>query len=330
MRIRHSLPLLTLAALLASLVVFVSPASAATGLRVSGTGIQEANGSTFLIRGVSHAHTWYPSQTGSFANIKAKGANLVRVVLSSGKRWTRNDVNDVANVVSLCKANRLICMLEVHDTTGYGEEGAAATLDEAANYWISIKSALTGQESYVMINIGNEPYGNNNYSGWTSSTANAVSKLRSNGFQHLLVVDAPNWGQDWSFTMRDNAQTVAAADPQRNTVFSVHMYGVFDTASEVTAYIDAFRNKGLPLIIGEFGDNHSDGNPDENTIMSYAQQRGVGYIGWSWSGNGGGVEYLDMVSGFGTTLTSWGERIFNGANGIRSTAREATVFRTAS
>jgi cellulase/cellobiase CelA1 len=33
-----------------------------------------------------------------------------------------------------------------------------------------------------------------------------------------------------------------------------------------------------------------------------------------------------MVQNFSTTLSSWGERIFNGANGIRSTAREATIF----
>ncbi|WP_261991497.1 hypothetical protein [Streptomyces sp. OR43] len=29
-----------------------------------------------------------------------------------------------------------------------------------------------------------------------------------------------------------------------------------------------------------------------------AQSLGVGYIGWSWSGNGSGVAYLDMVNGF--------------------------------
>ncbi|MFH8712670.1 cellulose binding domain-containing protein [Streptomyces zaomyceticus] len=38
--------------------------------------------------------------------------------------------------------------------------------------------------------------------------------------------------------------------------------------------------------------------------------------GWSWSGNGGGVEYLDLVTGFDATrLTAWGERLFNGPDG---------------
>ena len=134
--------------------------SAAVGLHISGRNIVEANGQTFVMRGVNHPHVWYTGQTSSFANIKALGANTVRVVLGSGKRWGPS--TDVANVISLCKQNRLICVLEVHDTTGYGEEGAAATLDEAVNYWISQKSALVGQENYVVINIGNEPIGNTN------------------------------------------------------------------------------------------------------------------------------------------------------------------------
>src|SRR5690348_8022792 len=116
------------------------------------------------------------------------------------------------------------------------------------------------------------------------------------GFAHAIMVDAPNWGQDWQFIMRDNAAAVFASDPQRNTIFSIHMYGVFDTAAEITDYIGRFQSAGLPIVVGEFGFNHSDGNPDEDTIMATAQSRSIGYIGWSWSGNGGGVEYLDMVT----------------------------------
>jgi chitodextrinase len=317
----------TVLAVLCSMLVHVPARSAPVGLRVSGTRVVEANGAAFVMRGVSHAHVWYPTQTSSFANIKALGANTVRVVLGSGQRWGPS--TDVAGVVALCRQNRLICVLEAHDTTGFGEEGAAATLDQAVTYWISQKSALVGQEDYVVINIGNEPFGNNATvsATWASATSNAISRLRGNGFHHLVMADAPMWGQDWQNVMRDGAASVQAADPDHNTVFSIHMYGVYDTAAEINAYFDAFRTAGLPLVVGEFGFNHSDGNPDEDTIMAQAQARGLGYLGWSWSGNGGGVEYLDMVTGFNPAqLTSWGDRIFNGANGIRSTSREATIY----
>jgi mannan endo-1,4-beta-mannosidase len=312
-------------ALAGASILVAQPAQAAVGLHVSGSKVVEANGTTFVMRGTSHAHVWYPGQTGSFAGIKSLGANTVRVVLGSGKRWGPS--NDLPAVITLCKQNKLICVLEVHDTTGYGEEGAAATLDEAVNYWIGQKANLVGQESYVVINIGNEPYGNTNATAWTAATTAAIQKMRSNGFQHALMVDAPNWGQDWQFVMRDNAATVAAADTQKNTIFSIHMYGVFDTAAEITSYVSAFTSKNLPLVIGEFGHDHSDGNPDEDTIMATAVSQGIGYLGWSWSGNGGGVEYLDQVTNFNAgALTTWGQRLFNGANGIKATAKQATVF----
>ncbi|WP_341719807.1 cellulase family glycosylhydrolase [Micromonospora sp. FIMYZ51] len=316
-----------LLATVAAVFAFGPSAQAATGFTVSNGKLYEANGREFIMRGVNHAHTWYANQTSSFANIKALGANTVRVVLSSGDRWTRNSAADVTNVIQLCKANRLICVLEVHDTTGYGEEGAAITLDRAVDYWLSIASALNGQESFVIVNIGNEPYGNQNYSSWATDTSNAIRRLRNGGIQHTIMVDAPNWGQDWSFTMRDNAPTVFNADPARNTVFSIHMYGVFDTAAEISDYLGRFRSRGLPIVVGEFGHYHSDGDPDEDAILSYTQANGIGWLGWSWSGNSGGVEYLDMATNFNPNqLTSWGQRLFNGTNGIRQTARQATIY----
>ncbi|WP_371582441.1 cellulase family glycosylhydrolase [Streptomyces sp. NBC_01314] len=314
--------------LLLPLFVFGAPAHAApTGFRVENGRLLERSGNDFVMRGVNHAHTWYPNQIGSLAHIKAKGANTVRVVLASGDRWTRNDTTDVANVVAQCKRNRLICVLEVHDTTGYGEQSGAVTLSRAADYWISVQSALTGQEDHVIVNIGNEPYGNNNYAGWTADTKAAIQKLRTAGFDHTIMVDAPNWGQDWAFTMRDNAASVFAADPDANTVFSIHMYGVFDTAAEVSDYLNRFVAAKLPIVVGEFGHDHSDGNPDEDAILATAQRLGLGYLGWSWSGNGGGVEYLDMVTNFDPNqLTSWGQRLFNGANGIAATSKEAAIY----
>ncbi|MDG9676483.1 cellulase family glycosylhydrolase [Micromonospora sp. DH14] len=327
MKTRLSAAGATLLALLVTVLAFGQPAHAAAGFSVAGGKLYDANGTEFIMRGVNHAHTWYPQQTSSFADVKALGANTVRVVLSSGDRWTRNTNADVANVISLCKANRLICVLEVHDTTGYGEQSGAITLARAVDYWLSLADVLSGQEKYVIVNIGNEPYGNQNYASWATDNANAIKRLRAGGLSHTIMVDAPNWGQDWSFTMRDNAASVFAADPARNTVFSVHMYGVFDTAAEISDYLGRFRSAGLPIVVGEFGFNHSDGNPDEDTILAYSQANGIGWLGWSWSGNGGGVEYLDLATNFNpASLTDWGQRLFNGANGIRQTARQASIF----
>ncbi|MFF8642651.1 glycoside hydrolase family 5 protein [Streptomyces sp. NPDC015345] len=301
---------------------------AVPGFHVIGGRLLDATGKDFVLRGVNHAHAWYPSRTAqALKDVKALGANSVRVVLATGDRWAKNDTADVAAVVAQCKQNRLVCVLEAHDTTGYGEQSGAISLARAVDYWISVKGAVQGQEKYVILNIGNEPHGNSGYASWASDTKNALARMRTAGFHHTLMADAPNWGQDWSFTMRDRAAEVFAADPRRNTVFSVHMYGVFNTADKVKSYLNRFTSQRLPIVVGEFGDMHSDGDPDEAAIMSTARQLGVGYLGWSWSGNGGGVEYLDMATGFDASrLTSWGQRIFYGADGIQQTAKEAGVF----
>ncbi|WP_327431445.1 cellulase family glycosylhydrolase [Streptomyces sp. NBC_01236] len=304
-----------------------SPGALAAGLHISDGRLLEGNGNDFIMRGVNHAHTWYQGKTTqSLADIKALGANTVRVVLADGHRWNANSAADVANVISQCKANRLICVLEVHDTTGYGEDTAAGTLDEAADYWIGLKDVLAGQENYIVINIGNEPWGNTNPEGWTAPTIAAVKKLRDAGLAHTIMVDAPNWGQDWQGVMRANAQSVYDADPTGNLIFSIHMYSVFDTAQEITDYLNAFVNAKLPILIGEFGGPADQyGDPDEDTMMATAQQLKLGYLAWSWSGNTDPI--LDLAINFDPTqLSSWGQRVFNGANGIAQTAKEATVY----
>ncbi|WP_405771806.1 cellulase family glycosylhydrolase [Streptomyces sp. NBC_01538] len=302
------------------------PGALASGLHISHGRLLEGNGNDFVMRGVNHAHTWYPTQTQSLRDVKALGANTVRVVLADGHRWTRNTADDVAAVVAQCKANRLICVLEVHDATGYGEDAAAGTLDQAADYWIGLKGVLAGQEDYVVINLANEPWGNTDPAGWTAPTIAAVRKLRAAGLQHTIMVDAPNWGQDWQGVMRANARSVYDADTTGNLIFSIHMYSVYDTAAEITDYLNAFVTAQLPILIGEFGGPADQyGDPDEDTMMGAAQQLKLGYLAWSWSGNTDPA--LDLSIGFDPKqLSAWGRRVFNGPNGIAQTSREATVY----
>ncbi|MGP4112797.1 cellulase family glycosylhydrolase [Streptomyces sp. 4N509B] len=311
---------------LASTAQAQPPSAAATGIHISDGRVLEANGNDFVMRGVNHAHTWYTHQTQSFADIKEFGANTVRVVLGSGQRWGPDSPESVANVIELCKANRMICVLEVHDTTGYGEEATAASLDQAVDYWIGLKDVLVGQEDYVIINIGNEPWGNTNPEGWTEPTIAAIGKMRDAGFEHTIMIDAPNWGQDWQNVMRTNAQTVYEADPTGNLLFSIHMYSVYQDAATITSYLSSFVDAGLPIVIGEFGGPADQwGDPDEDSMMAAAEALDIGYLAWSWSGNTDPI--LDLVLNFDPTqITAWGERIFNGPNGIAQTAVEATIF----
>jgi mannan endo-1,4-beta-mannosidase len=296
------------------------------GFSIDGTQLIDANGNPFIMRGSTHPDVWYQGEFASFGEISDLGANTVRVVLGSGQRnWGVTSAARVQQIVDECKAQRLICVLEVHDTTGYGEEAGAATLDQAVTYWEGLYSVLEGEEAYVLINIGNEPIGNTNPAQWTQATVNAVDRMRDIGFEHTLVVDAPNWGQDWTNTMRANAPTVAAADPLGNTMFSVHMYQVYSSPQTVIDYFDAFEAMNLPLIVGEYADTHQGSTVAWETIQSEAHRRGIGWIAWSYSGNSDPI--LDQVLSFDPNqMTTYGQRVFNSTYGIGNTAERATVY----
>ena len=91
-------------------------------------------------------------------------------------------------------------------------------------------------------------------------------------------------------------RSVLDSDQERNVIFSVHMYGHAGNAEMVKSNIDGIVNQGLALCIGEFGWYHSDGDVDEDQILAYCKEKNVGWLAWSWYGNGNPVRYLDLVT----------------------------------
>lgn len=314
---------------IATTLLTLAALSVQADLSVSGTQLLDGNGNAFVMRGVNVPHAWFSGQTDqSLQDIATLGANTVRIVLSNGAQWNRTPASEVANIISRAKSEELITVLEVHDTTGYGEAGSAATVSQAVDYWLDIQNVLQGEEDYVIINIANEPFGNGpSASDWVSAHTQAISRLRNAGLNHTLMADAANWGQDWQGIMRDNAQQVLASDPQSNVIFSVHMYEVYDSDNAVNSYLSSFNNQGLALVIGEFAADHYGSYVAADAIMARAEQYGYGYLGWSWSGNSSDLSSLDIVNNFnGSSLTSWGNQLFYATNGIANTSNSASIF----
>ncbi|MEJ6951305.1 cellulase family glycosylhydrolase [Natronospora cellulosivora (SeqCode)] len=310
-------------------------AVSADGFYVEDSKIYDANGNEFIMRGLSFPHTWFDWHQdvpeAALEAIAGLGVNSVRVVLSNGAHagaWGRDSAESVANIIEVSKANNMIPILEIHDCTGYGEDNDAAHISTAVDYWIDIADVLKGQEEYVIINIANEPFGNNVAADdYVNDHIEAIQRLRENGFKHALMIDAANWGQDWERIMLNRAPEIFAADPDENTIFSIHMYQVYSSPWDVDNYLDEFAQHNLPLVIGEFGHAHYGENVAHERIMERAQQDGLGYIGWSWYGNNSPVEDLDMsYDWLGENLTPWGEEFFFGPNGIQETSEICTIF----
>ncbi|SES93647.1 cellulase family glycosylhydrolase [[Clostridium] polysaccharolyticum] len=295
------------------------------GFHVSGSRLLDANGNPFIIRGINHAHTWYKDQSVTAIDAMAKtGANTIRLVLSNGVQWNKDSLSSVKSLIRQCKENKMIAVLEVHDATG---KETAKELLQAADYFVEIKDALIGNEAYVIVNIANEWDGPWESSTWKSGYIEAIKELRNAGIKNTIMVDAAGWGQ-YPKSIADNGKAVFAADPLGNTMFSTHMYEYAGgSASMVKNNIDSVAKTGLCQVIGEFGWKHTDGDVAEETIMSYCQEKGIGYMAWSWKGNSGGVEYLDLANDWaGNRLSDWGDEIVNGANGLKETSKVCSVF----
>ena len=309
------------------------PVASFAGLSISNGQLVDNNGTPFIMRGVNYPYTWFQSRPTQqdLAAIAATGSNTVRIVLATGGQWARNSGAQVSQLIQWCKDLKMIAVLEVHDSTGWSEQTTAVPISNATAYWTSsdIRAAINGQENFVIINIANEPFGNATTANYLPDTITAIQALRTAGLTHTIMIDGATWGQDWSNTMRTNAMQLWNADTRHNLLFSVHMYEVYQSLSPIQAYMQAFDDMALPLVIGEFGPINNGQFVDSDSVIAQAQARGNGYIGWSWSGNGGGGTGLDMTVNFDPAqLTTWGNRIVNGTNGIRATSVLASVFGT--
>src|SRR5690625_6019145 len=107
-----------------------------------------------------------------------------------------------------------------------------------------------------------------------------------------------------------DAETVFDADSNANTVFALHMYDVYQSFDKVLSYYEAFQEKALPLIVGEFAADHGEEKPVAvDAILEYAQMLDVGYLGWSWSGSSHDLKSLIIVLDFDSQrLIPWGVR----------------------
>ena len=299
--------------------------AASGGFYVSGTSICDANGNNFVMRGINVPHAWYASQTEtSLKAIAATGANTVRVVVSNGMQWNKTSYSELENIVDLCKQNKLICILEVHDATG---SDSASDLNKAAEYWVEMKDVLIGNEAYVILNIANEWYGSWDGSAWADGNKNAIKTVRNAGIKNMIMIDSAGWGQ-YPDSIKNYGKSVFSADTLGNTVFSIHMYEYAGgNASTVKTNIDNALGIGVPVVIGEFAAEHTGGDVDEATIMSYCTSKNVGYLGWSWKGNNSDLASLDVANSWdGSSLTSWGNTLINGSNGIKATSSVCSVY----
>ncbi|NLR93393.1 DUF4493 domain-containing protein [Flammeovirga agarivorans] len=299
--------------------------------------LYDANGVEFIARGLNNAHFWFDNGGRELAldaltPIAAYHSNAVRLVWQTNyeaKNW--NNVEESVQLRKLITTTidkGMVPMIELHDVTG---DESKENLLKMAEFYVraDILAVMKEFESILLINIANE------WSGKTTTYRDAykeaVTMMRNAGLKHTIVIDASGWGQDMT-PIFDYGQEIIDNDPQKNILFSVHMYQSYRNEVTITSNLEKAVEMKLPLIVGEFGFQHG-GTPEApiqipyEHILSECERLGIGWYAWSWKGNSGGVEYLDLSEDWeGTTLTDWGDGIVNDVNGLKNTSKKVSVI----
>lgn len=309
---------------------------------IQGRHLYDRLGNQVILRGVNKMSVWDgadPTGTISFPEIRKTAANSVRIVWAIRKDLKPGSsdtvLSDLDALITTAKTNHLIPMIELHDATGDWNR-----LQELVNYWIqpAVVSIIRKHQEYLLVNIGNEV---GDYTitdaqfieGYTS----AINTMRAAGINTPLVIDATNGGKNLKI-LNTTARTLLNADPNKNLLFSVHLYWGLNTpdgnpdgkladASYIQSKLQEAVDVGYPLIVGEFSKYgayvdkkkkiscDSDGEIDYRTIIEVCDQNKIGWYAWEWGPgnafNDSSCAVIDMTpdSLFANLKPGWAEEV---------------------
>lgn len=294
--------------------------------KVSGRKILDANNNEFIMRGCNYSWCWQRGHEGTvIPAAKRIGCNIIRIQLGDGKQYYKPSKDELEYLIQLCERNRIVAMFNTHDETGSDNY---SDLERAAKFWLEMKDVLNKHTATVIVNISNEWFGSwNKASEWADGYKKVIPMLRDGGLKNMLVVDCAGYGQ-WPASIFQRGNEVAATDNLKNTVLSMHFYDdAASSDSKVQDNIDNALRLNVPVIIGEFAYKHKGRNVAWQKILDYATEKSMGYLVWSWTGNGSGTEDCDMFGGYDDS--DWkpnGTYCIKGRNGVAQTSKECSIF----
>lgn len=323
------------------------------GFHTDGVKLLDANGKEFLMRGYNYSYAWQKNWWGAaFSTAKKYKCNALRIQLSDGQKSLGGycDANQVSSLIKSCKDNHFIGVFNVQDTGGGNDKNV---LLHAADYWVGIKNAVIGQEKYCIVNIGNEwmgspgrdcngEWGDYQENLWSDTYIEAVRRIRSAGIKNTLMIDCNGYGQYADIIWKEGQRILDEdkkyfKDGKPNIIFSIHFYekacywdyekGV---GSRVAHSIDKALSIGAPVCIGEYAYSRKseEWKMDWETIQDYSKTMNIGYLGWSFTGNGDAESQgLDMFNSDGSQMYKNGECIIQHPNdGILATSVICSVY----
>lgn len=281
-----------------------------------------------ILRGINHMFIWTDREGKTIPEIAKTGANCVRIVWN-----TRGRVSDLDNIISLCIANGMIPIPEIHDTTGNWDR-----LPEALDFWLreDTLQMIANHQQYLIINVGNEPGDQvQPEEDFFIAYNTIVTKMRAAGIRVPIMIDADMWGQSEK-NLLSVGPKLLKADPEHNLLFSIHMWwpserhdaeatGYATAEDRVRGVLKASVEQKLPLVVGEFAPMAVGGAREVpyRVIMAEAERLEISWLAWSWGPGNSDCPEMDMtIHGSFNTLVGWGKEVcVDHPNGIQNTSQ---------
>lgn len=309
---------------------------AAAPLKVVGHFLQDAHGNNILMRGVNlpvYKSGWSDDLDAVAAAIALTKTNVVRlewwaVPPGGAPEYT---VANFDRAIQKFYDLGIIPVVELHDLTfPWDQGGPPGSPNSQGNdrvlfantitaFWTraDVVAVLVKHQDHLVINLANE-WGSSLYNDDATTAAaaaanfiqnytDAIAAMRNAGIIAPLMVDAPK-GFEYQFLL-DHGQALLAADPQHNMLLSTHAYWAASAFTDpgVNTILDAFKNSGLPVVLGEASSNawttiQCDPVHYAN-LLTRANANAIGYLFWAWYEDGQCGQLMNITVGAtGVTL----------------------------
>lgn len=197
---------------------------------------------------------------------------------------------DIASIVAATKSLGIYLILELHGYDANNLNSAQPDPVSTPMFWGQVAQRF-GSETHVLFDIWNEPH-DVPWSTWKGNAEKIISAIRSAGANETLVVVG---GLDYAYDLQpllDPANRITGMGP---IIYATHPYPLKVMPPAMSPEWDLkFGNvaKQLPVLIGEYGTDDSNGSPFGlgskaaahswmTQLHSYIDQKQLSALAWS-------------------------------------------------
>ena len=255
-------------------------------LSVKGTRLVNSQGKTVVLKGVStHGINWFPQYVNkaAFKTLRDNwGVNCIRLAMYTEEYNGYCSGGNQAELRKLInngvKYATELGMYVIIDWHILSDGNPVKNKKQAISFFKYMAKKYKNQNN-IFYEICNEPNGGTSWNTIKSYASSVTKTIRKYDKKNIILVGTPTWSQDVD---------VAADSPIKgysNIMYTFHFYA----ATHGDSYrqkVQAAIQKGLPVLVSEFGISESSGNGridknEANKWMQFLKKNKISYVCWS-------------------------------------------------